>query len=152
MEALKIRKMIGETIRAAGIAIWLLGTDFVSGLLRGFLGFDLALNEIYFLGNSLCHWGIILVVGGYILKMFRKGLSMKTKLLVFIPCAIYLLLLTMTLVFPVSGMNQMTFSDDLQDVLAALMVIVSLAFWGTLLSGLYRMYRETTELDQVDKN
>ena len=152
MEALKIRKMIGETIRVAGLVIWLLGIDFVSGLLRGFLGLDLAFNEIHFLGNSLCRWGIVLVVGGYILKMYRKNLSMKTKLLVFIPCAIYLLLFILTLVFPVSGMNQMTFSNDMNDVLAALVVIVSLAFWGTLLSGLYRMYRETTELDQVDKN
>ena len=152
MEALKIRKMIGETIRAAGIVIWLLGIDFVSGLLRGFLGFDLALNEIHFLGNSLCRWGIVLVVGGYILKMYRKNLSMKTKLLVFIPCAIYLLLFIMTLIFPVSGMSQIALSDDLNNVLAGLVVIVSLAFWGALLSGLYRMYREATELDQVDKN
>ena len=130
METLKIRKMIGETIRVAGLVIWLLGTDFVSGLLRGFLGMDIALNEIHFLGNSLCHWGIILVIGGYILKMFRKGLSKKSKLLVLFPCALYLLLFILTLIFPVSMMSTMSLSNG-EYILIALVIIVSISFWGS---------------------
>ena len=150
METLKIRKMIGETIRVAGLVIWLLGTDFVSGLLKGFLGMDLALNEIHFLGNSLCHWGIILVIGGYILKMYRKGLSKKTKLLVLIPCALYVLLFVLTLIFPVTRMGSISLTNG-ENILVALMIIVSIGFWGALLSGLYRMYREATVLDKLDK-
>lgn len=150
METLKIRKMIGETIRIAGLVIWLLGTDFVSGLLKGFLGMDLALNEIHFLGNSLCHWGIILVIGGYILKMYRKGLSKKTKLLVLIPCALYVLLFVLTLIFPVTRMGSISLSNG-ENIFVALMIIVSIGFWGALLSGLYRMYREATVLDKLDK-
>lgn len=150
MESLKIRKLIGETIRVAGLVIWLLGTDFISGLLREFLGMDIALNEIHFLGNSLCHWGIILVIGGYILKMFRKGLSKKTKLLVLIPCALYLLLFVLTLIFPVSGIGTMSLSNG-ENILVGLVIIESIVFWGSLLSGLYRMYREATKLDREDK-
>ena len=149
METVKIRKMIGEIIRVAGIVIWLLGTDYVSGFLSGFLSKDIALNEIHFLGNSLCHWGIVLVVGGYILKMYRKGLSKKTKRLVFNPCALYVLLYLWTLAFPVDRIGHISMNPH---VLAGLLIIGSLAFWGALLSGLYRMYRETTVLDQEYKN
>ena len=148
METLKIRKMIGETIRIAGLVIWLLGTDFVSGLLKGFLGMDLALNEMHFLGNSLCHWGIILVIGGYILKMYRKGLSKKAKLLVLIPCALYVLLYIWTLMFPADRISYISFNPTL---LAGLFIIGSIAFWIALLSGLYRMYREVQVLDRVTK-
>ena len=157
MEMLKIRKMIGETIRVAGLVTWLLGTDFVSGLLRGFLGMDVALNEILFLGNSLCHWGIILVVGGYILKMYRKGLSKKTKLLVIILCALYVLLFVLSLIIPSSMMAKMgakPFDGNCENLFYGLMIIVmmvSICFWGALLSGLYRMYREAQELDRVTK-
>lgn len=150
METLKIRKMIGETIMVAGLVIWLLGTDFVSRLLSGFLGMDIALNEILILGGSLCFWGIILGVGGYILKMYRKGLSKKTKLLVFIPCAIHLLLFVLSLIIPVSGMGSISLSNG-ENILVALVIIVSIGFWGALLSGLYRMYREATVLDKLDK-
>ena len=157
MESLRIRKMIGETIMVAGLFTWLLGTDFVSGLLRGFLGMDVALNEILFLGNSLCHWGIILVVGGYILKMYRKGLSKKTKLLVLVPCALYWLLYVLSLIIPTSMMAQMgakPFDGNCENLFYGLMIIVmmvSIVFWGALLSGLYRMYREATKLDRGDK-
>lgn len=157
MESLKIRKMIGKTIMVAGLVTWLLGTDFVSGLLRGFLGMDIALNEILFLGNSLCHWGIILVVGGYILKMYRKGLSKKTKLLVIIPCALYVLLFVLSLIIPSSMMAKMgakPFDGNCENLFYGLMIIVmmvSICFWGALLSGLYRMYREVAVLDKVDK-
>ena len=148
METFKIRKMIGETIRVAGIVIWLLGTDYVSGFLSGFLNRDIAFNEILLLGNSLCHWGIVLVVGGYILKMYCKGLSKKTKRLVFIPCALYVLLYLWTLMFPADRISDISFSPTL---LAGLLIIGSLAFWGALLSGLYRMYREVQVLDRVTK-
>jgi cell division protein FtsL len=111
---------------------------------------DLALNEIHFLGNSLCHWGIILVIGGYILKMYRKGLSKKTKLLVLIPCALYVLLFVLTLIFPVTRMGSISLSNG-ENIFVALMIIVSIGFWGALLSGLYRMYREATVLDKLDK-
>ena len=157
MESLRIRKMIGVTIMVAGLVTWLLGTDFVSGLLRGFLGMDIALNEILFLGNSLCHWGIILMVGGYILKMYRKGLSKKTKLMVLIPCAFYLLLYVLSLIIPASMMAKMgakPFDGNCENLFYGLVIIVmmvSIVFWGALLSGLYRMYREVVVLDKVDK-
>jgi hypothetical protein len=148
METLKIRKMIGNAIMVAGIVIWILGTDNVSGFLSGFLRRDIALYEILFLGNSLCHWGIVLVVGGYILKMYRKGLSKKTKRLVFIPCALYVLLYIWTLMFPADRISYISFNPTL---LAGLFIIGSIAFWIALLSGLYRMYREVQVLDRVTK-
>ena len=157
MESLRIRKMIGVTIMVAGLVTWLLGTDFVSGLLRGFLGMDIALNEILFLGGSLCYWGIILVVGGYILKMYRKGLSKKTKLLALVPCALYWLLYVLSLIIPASMMAQMgakPFDGNCENLFYGLMIIVmmvSIVFWGALLSGLYRMYCEATKLDRGDK-
>jgi len=77
-------------------------------------------------------------------------LSKKTKLLVLIPCAIYLLLFVLTLIFPVSGMGSISLSNG-ENILVALVIIVSIGFWGALLSGLYRMYREATVLDKLDK-
>ena len=157
METLKIRKMIGNAIMVAGIVIWILGTDYVSGFLSGFLRRDIALYEILFLGNSLCHWGIVLVVGGYILKMYRKGLSKKTKLLVIIPCAFYLLLFVLSLIIPSSMMAKMgakPFDGNCENLFYGLVIIVmmvSIVFWGALLSGLYRMYREVAVLGNVDK-
>ena len=149
METLKTRIMLGKTMMPVGVIILWLGLSFVSALLSGLLGKDLALDEIHFMGNSLFSWGSILLITGYILKWYRKGLSKKTKLLVFIPCALYVLLYLWTLAFPADRISDISFNPY---VLAGLIIIGSLAFWGALFSGLYRMYREAKELDRVNKN
>lgn len=147
METSKTRRIIGNTMMGVGVVLLVFGLSFVSGLLSGLLGKNLALNEIHLMGHSLFSWGMILLVAGYVLKMYRKGLSKKTKLLVFIPCAIYVLLYLWTLAFPADRIGQISMNSNL---LVGLTIIGSLAFWGALLSGLSRMRREVKVLDRVD--
>ena len=112
---------------AVGVIIQWLGLRFVSGLFSGLLGKNLALDEIQFMGNSLFSWGM--------------------QLLVFIPCALYVLLYLWTLAFPVDKIGHISVNSD---VLAGLIVVGTFVFWGALLSGLFRMYREVKILDHVD--
>ena len=147
MEAVKTRRIIANTMMTVGVIILLLGLSFVSSLLSGLSGKNLALDEIQFMGNSLFSWGMILLVAGYVLKMYRKGLSKKTKLLVFIPCALYVLLYLWTLVFPADRIGHISTNSY---ILGGLIIIGAFAFWGALLSGLYRMHCEVKILDQVD--
>ena len=148
---MQARKLFGNALIIAGIILLALGSSFMSGFLSGFLGKNVGLDESHFLGASTFSWGMTLLVAGDIIKMYRNRLTKKTKCLLLIPCALYLLLLMATLMFPANKVCTIAFGSSVSTVLFCLVIAVSIAFWGSLLSGLYRMHREVQNLDQVDK-
>lgn len=152
METMKTRKLLGNAIIIAGVVLMVLSTSFVSGFLSGFLGKSIALHESLFLGSSIFSWGVTLLVAGDIIKMYRNRMTKKTKLLLLIPCSIYLLLLMITVIFPPQRICTIPSCSSAATVLSVLLIVASIVFWGCLLGGLYRMHREAKILDKMTKS
>ncbi len=137
------RTKTSNAIMAVGIAFIVLGTSFISAFLSGLLGHSIALDKMTFLGNSIFSWGVILLIAGDIIKLYHKGLTKKTKLLIWIPCIIYLLGYLCSGLIPINRIT--TLGPIPSYLIIGILVVLSIVFWGALLGGLYRMHRESKE-------
>ena len=129
---------------AVGIACIVLGTSFVSAFFSGLFGHSIALDKLTVLGNSISRWGVILVIAGDIIRLYHKGLSKKTKLLIWIPCIIYVIGYLLFLLAPINRMITVDWTSA-SNIIAGIIVLTSVVFWGALISGLYLMHRESKE-------
>ena len=138
-----LKRKTGNAMMAVGIAFMVLGSSFVSAFLSGLLGYSIALDKMTVLGNSIFRWGIILLIAGDIIKLYHKGITKKTKLLIWIPLIVYLFGYLCSWLVPVERIT--TLESTSSYIVFGIILVISIIFWGTLIGGLYCLHRESKE-------